>query len=225
MEGDAGPSRLNPTGADGSSSQQGASDSPESGDGADSSESAAGTDQAKDAAAPAPGVEPHPSRMGRGWLIVVSVALLLLAGGIGTGGYVALRFHRESQTIARDDAAAIKAAKECVAATQAPDTASMVASQQRIIDCGTGDFGAQAALYSSLLIEAYQAANAHVQVSDMRAAVERNYGDGSIDVLVALRVKISDAQVKDQESGYRLRVRMASDDGQYKIAKLEQVAK
>jgi Mce-associated membrane protein len=158
-------------------------------------------------------------------LSAIAVALLVLAGGIGAGGYFALRAHRHSQTLARQDGAAIEAAKECVAATQAPDTSAMSDSARKIVDCSSGDFGAQAALYSGLLVDAYRAANAHVQVSDMRAAVERNNGDGSVDVLVALRVKVTNAEAKDQETGYRLRVKMASDDGRYKISKLEQVTK
>ncbi|HZE17817.1 MAG TPA: hypothetical protein VE197_20130, partial [Mycobacterium sp.] len=164
-------------------------------------------------------------RLGRGWLIGITAALVLLAGAAGTGGYFALRFHQQSQAIARNDAAAMKAAQDCVAATQAPDTAAMAAAARKMVDCSTGDFGAQAALYSSLLAEAYQAANVHVQVSDMRAAVERNNDDGSIDVLVALRTKVSNVEAQYQEQGYRLRVKMELADGQYKISKLDQVAK
>jgi Mce-associated membrane protein len=121
--------------------------------------------------------------------------------------------------------AAIAAAKNCVAATQAPDTTAMAASAQKIIDCGSGAFRSQAIMYSSLLVEAYQAANAHVQVSDLRAAVERNDPDGSIVVLVPLRVKVSNSESQNQETGYRLRVTMVSDEGQYRIAKLDQVAR
>jgi Mce-associated membrane protein len=149
----------------------------------------------------------------------------LFAGGVGTGGYFALRAHNQSQTTARNMAAALEAAKVCVAATQAPDTNAMAASEQKIIDCGTDVYRSQALLYTSMLVQAYQAANVHVQVSDERAAVERINCDGSIDVLVALRVKVSNDQAKDQESGYRLRVTMAPADGQYKIAKLDQVTK
>ena len=149
----------------------------------------------------------------------------MLAGGIGAGGYLALRAHHESQAMARNNAAALKAAKECVAATQAPDTNAMVASEQKIIDCGTDVYRTQALLYTSMLVQAYQAANVHVQVSDVRAAVERNNSDGSVDVLVALRVKVSNDQAQNQETGYRLRVKMALVDGQYKIAKLDQVTK
>ncbi|MDI3313021.1 MAG: hypothetical protein QJR12_01685 [Mycobacterium sp.] len=180
----------------------------------------------KDASEGAPEVKRGLSRLGGGgWLAGIAAALLLLAGGVGAGGYLALRAHRADQTIARADKAAVAAAKDCVAATQAPDTAAMAAAAQKMIECSTGAFGTQAALYSGLLVEAYQAANVHVQVSDMRAAVERNNRDGSVDVLVALRVKVSNAQAKDQENGYRLRAKMTPDNGKYKISKLEQVTK
>jgi Mce-associated membrane protein len=249
MEGDAGTSRLNPADADDSSFSKvtaGNSSEPDAGadqtstvlTAEDSSESGGAADQAttevtaeesaddlSDADPASAGVARAPSRLGRRWFVGISVALLLLAGAIGAGGYFALRAHRHSQSVARADAAAIAAAKECVAATQAPDTAAMADSARKIIECSTGDFGAQAAMYSSLLVDAYQAANAHVQVSDMRAAVERNNRDGSVDVLVAMRVKVTNAEAKDQETGYRLRVKMASDDGRYKISKLEQVTK
>jgi len=165
------------------------------------------------------------SRLSRGWLAGIAAALVLVAGGIGAAGYLALRSHHESQAIARDSAAALEAAKACVAATQAPDTNAMAASEQKIIDCGTDVYRTQALLYSSLLVQAYQAANVHVQVSDERAAVERTNSDGSVDVLVALRVKVSNDQAQNQETGYRLRVKMTPVDGQYKIAKLDQVTK
>ncbi|CQD08549.1 Mce associated membrane protein [Mycobacterium europaeum] len=166
----------------------------------------------------------RPSRMGRGWLAGIAAALVLCAAAAGAGGYFALRYHHESQAIARNDAAALKAAVDCVSATQAPDTNAMAASEQKIIDCGTDAFRSQALLYTSMLVQAYQAANVHVQVSDMRAAVERNNPDGSVDVLVAVRVKVANDQTQN-ETGYRLRVKMALAEGQYKIAKLDQVTK
>ena len=138
-----------------------------------------------------------PSRVGRGWLAGIAVVLVLLAGGVGTGGYFALRSHHESQAIARNDDAAVKAAIDCVAATQAPDTNAMIASEQKIIDCGTDAFRAQAVLYTGMLVQAYQSANIHVQVSDVRAAVERNNRDGSVDVLVAMRVKVASDQIAE----------------------------
>jgi Mce-associated membrane protein len=201
----------------------------------DSEESAAATEQTSteaaeeaeaDTEAVEPSVERGPSRLGLGWAAGVAAALVLFAGGIGFfGGYLPLRAHQESQTQARNTAAALQAAKDCVAATQAPDTTAMAASEQKIIDCGTDVYRSQALLYTSMLVQAYQAANVHVQVSDERAAVERVNCDGSIDVLVALRVKVSNDQTQNQETGYRLRVTMAPADGQYKIAKLDQVTK
>jgi hypothetical protein len=170
------------------------------------------------------GAARRPSRIGRGWLAGIAAALVLAAGGIGAGGYLALHYHHESQAITRNNAAALKAAIECVSATQAPDTNAMIASEQKIIDCGTDAFRSQALLYTSMLVQAYQASNIHVQVSDARAAVERNNKDGSIDVLVAMRVKVS-SDKSENETGYRLRVKMATAEGQYKISKLDQVTK
>jgi Mce-associated membrane protein len=177
-----------------------------------------------EADADAAGVERGPSRVGRWWLSGIAAALVLLAGGLGAGGYFALRYHHESQVIARNDAAALKAAVDCVSATQAPDTNAMTASEQKIIDCGTDAFRSQALLYTSMIVQAYQASNVHVQVSDVRAAVERHNDDGSVDVLVAMRVKVASDQSQN-ETGYRLKVKMAVAEGQYKISKLDQVTK
>jgi hypothetical protein len=192
-------------------------------DSADSEVEADGGDSAEIDAADT-GVERRQSRLSRGWLTAIAAALVLVAGAIGAGGYLALRYHHESQAIARGNAAALKAAIDCVSATQAPDTNAMIASEQKIIDCGTDTFRAQALLYTNMLVQAYQAANIHVQVSDVRAAVERNNHDGSVDVLVALRVKVS-SDKSENETGYRLRVKMATADGQYKISRLDQVTK
>ncbi len=230
MEGDAGASRLNPIDADDSlRTEVPTEDSEESEVEADEISTKVTTQDSEESEVEADGSETGvhrgPSRLGRGWLAGISVALLLVAGAVGAGGYLAMRSHQESQAIARYDAAALQAAKDCVAATQAPDTSTMAASEQKIIECGTDQFRSQALLYSSMLVQAYQAANVHVQVSDMRAAVERNNNDGSVDVLVALRIKVTNDQTQNQETGYRLRVKMTPTDGQYKISKLDQVTK
>jgi Mce-associated membrane protein len=217
MEGDAGTRQLNPTDADETPCE---------------SLAVSAADQIEEATEP-PSQEPadeavgdgrRPSHLGVGWLASICAALLVVAAGVAVGGYLALRSHDDSEAIARADAAALQAAKDCVAATNAPDTTAMTAAQSKIIECSTGDFGAQASLYSSVLVEAYQAANVKVAVSDMRAAVERHNDDGSVDVLVALRVKVTNSQAADQEQGYRLRVQMAPDAGTYKIARLDQVS-
>ena len=243
MEGDAGASRLNPADTDDSSSEpheaeQTSTETTAEGlvetDAEDVSEAEVDLDTETDAETDAedeseggnpPVVVVNPSRLGRGWLIGITAALLVLAGGVGTGGYLALRANQESQAIARHDVEAVQAAKDCVVATQAPDVNAMTAGAQKIIDCSTGGFRSQAVLYSSLFIEAYQVANVHTQVSDMRAGAERNYDDGSVDVLVAFRVKVSNSQTQDREIGYRLRVKMAPAEGQYRIANIDQVAK
>lgn len=188
------------------------------GDDTDSETTAENSADALDAA----GTGRAPSSLGRVWLAGIAAALVLLAGGIGTGGYLALRYHHQSQAIARNNTEALKAAIDCVSATQAPDTNAMIASERKIVECGTGAFREQAMLYTATLVQAYQSANVHVQVSDVRAAVERNNKDGSVDVLVAMRVKV-DTDQSQNETGYRLRVTMASDEGTYRIAKLDQV--
>jgi Mce-associated membrane protein len=216
MEGDAGTSRLNPTDADETPDESLAVSTRDQTEHATEEESPEPADDAVEDAR-------RPSRLGVGSVAGICAALVVLAAGAGVGGYLALRSHDDSEAIARADAAAMAAAKDCVAATNAPDTTAMAAAQSKIIECSTGDFGAQASLYSSVLVEAYQAANAKVAVSDMRAAVERHYDDGSVDVLVAVRVKVTNSESADQEQGYRLRVKMASDEGKYKIARLDQV--
>lgn len=212
MEGDAGTRQLNPTDADETPDESLAVSTEDQ------------TEQATELLEPESAQDGHrPSRLGVGWVGSIVAGLLVLAAGAGVGGYFALRSHHDSEAIARTDAAALQAAKDCVAATQAPDTAAMIAAQSKIIECATGEWGVQAPLYSSILADAYQAGNVKVAVSDMRAAVERHNPDGSVEVMVAVRVKVSNTDAADQEQGYRLRVQMMPEAGKYKIARLDQV--
>jgi hypothetical protein len=230
-ESEVGTEQLSPEGTaeDSSESEVGTEQLSPEGTAEDSSESEVGTEQissdSQDEAEPSElAVERGPSRLRGRWLVGIAAALLLIAGAVGTGGYFALRYHQESQAMARNNAAALKAAMDCVAATQAPDSSAMVASEQKIIDCATGAFRSQALLYTSMIVQAYQASNVHVQVSDVRGAVERNDNDGNVYVLVAMRIKVSSDQTQN-EVGYRMRATMAHAEGQYKISKLEQVTK
>jgi Mce-associated membrane protein len=211
MEGDAGTRQLNPTDAD---------QAPEE-------SLAVSQDQDQDLETEEVTAEPtdthRPPRLGRGWVGAICAGLLVLAVAGGVAGYLLLKSNRQSENMARQEAAALQAARDCVAATHAPDVTAMSAAQSKIIECSTGDFGAQASLYSGVLVDAYQAANVTVQVADMRAAVERHNDDGSFDVLVAVRVKVTNSEAADQEQGYRLRLQMAPDEGTYKIAQLDQV--
>jgi Mce-associated membrane protein len=217
MEGDAGTSQLNPTGE------------PIRHDTEAPDESVAAVVTAQDENTEPEALEDEgaavrrPEHLGRGWFVAICAVLVLLTAGVAVGGYLALRSHDESEAIARDDALALERAKECVAATQAPDIAAMTASQSKILECSTGDFAVQANVFAGMLVDAYQVADVNVQVSDLRAAVERHNADDSVDVLVAVRVKVTNAQAADQEQGYRLRVQMAPADGTYKVAKLDQV--
>lgn len=229
MEGDAGTRQLNPTDAEAAPDDSVAVSEQEQTD--QDQDSTAAEQTTPDAEAPegveelaiALDVDRRPPRLGRGWVVSICAGLLVLTVAAVVGGILLIRDNRSIEEVARNDAAALQAAKECVAALQAPDTAAMSAAQMKIMECSTGAFGAQAATFGGILVEAYQAANVKVAVSDMRAAVERHDPNGSVQVLVALRVKVTNSDVADQESGYRLRVTMTPDQGRYRIDKLEQV--
>jgi Mce-associated membrane protein len=209
MEGDAGTRQLNPTDAD---------QAPEE------SLAVSETPDPQTQEDPVEATEDRrPPRLGRGLVAAICAGLLVLAVGGAVAGHLLLKSNRQSENIAREESAALQAARDCVAATHAPDVTAMTAAQSKIIECSTGDFGAQASLYSGVLVDAYQAANVTVQVSDMRAAVERHNDDGSFEVLVAVQVKVTNSEAADQQQGYRLRLQMAPDEGTYKIAKLDQV--
>ena len=219
MEGDAGASRLNPTGGPPPADDSTDNDSTDG----DSTDGEVATEAPAESA---PEVSPvdRPSRMSRGWFVAVFAVLLVLAAGVGTGGYLALHSHDHNVAAARAEDQAVAAAKDCVSATNAPDPATMAASVQKIVDCSTGDFGAYAKMMAPMMVEAYQAANIKVDVTDMRAGVERHNPDGSIDVLVAFRFRApSNPDTQNQEIGLRLRALMAPEDGRYKIAKLDPV--
>ena len=214
MEGDAGTRQLNPTDADEALDESLAPEPPRRRPQAPESPQADSQEVTDDH---------RPARLGRGWVATICVGLLVLAGAGAVAGYLSVKANQQNQSTARAEAAALQAARDCVAATHAPDVTAMSAAQSKIIECSTGDFGAQASLYSGVLVDAYQAANVTVQVSDMRAAVERHNDDGSFEVLVAVQVRVTNSEAADQEQGYRLRLQMAPADGTYKIAQLDQV--
>jgi Mce-associated membrane protein len=218
MEGDAGTRQLNPTDAkDAPDDSVAVTDHEQT-----NSENLDADDPTQDAQA-SEEIDRRPPRLGRGWVAGICAGLLALTVAAVVGGVLLIRDNRGIEEINRNDAAALQAAKDCVTALQAPNTDAMSAAQMKIMDCSTGAFGAQASTFGGILVEAYQAANVKVTVSEMRAAVERHDPNGSVDVLVAVRIKVTNSDVADQESGYRLRVTMTEDEGQYRIDKMEQV--
>jgi Mce-associated membrane protein len=219
MEGDAGTRQLNPTDAQDAPDGSVATTDHEQ----TSQDNLDSADEPANDAQPSDGVDRRPPRLGRGWLAGICAGLVALTVAAVVGGILLIRDNRGIEEINRNDAAALQAAKDCVTALQAPDTDAMSAAQMKIMDCSTGAFGAQASTFGGILVEAYQAAKVKVAVSEMRAAVERHDPSGSVDVLVAVRVKVTNSDVADQESGYRLRVTMTPDQGQYRIDKMEQV--
>lgn len=217
MEGDAG---TVPVSTDPDENQQTADTATEDLTAAEPDETAETVSADDEAEAPA-----KPSRLGRRQLIGICALLVLLAAGLTAAGFLGLRDHAASQALARDNAEALEAAKSCVLATQAPDPGDVSLSQQKMLNCSAGEFRTQAALYAQILPPAYQAAKVNVELTEMGAAVERNNPDGSIDVLVAFRIKVDNVEAKGREAGYRLRAQMIREDGQYRIGKLDQVAR
>ncbi|HLR98422.1 hypothetical protein H7J77_13055 [Mycolicibacillus parakoreensis] len=208
MEGDAGPGQLTPTEA--------AADSGVAAEtaAAAQTDTAATAESAESAAAP-------PSRLRGRWLVGIAAVLVVAAAGLGAGGYLAYRAHQQNRAADAADAAAVAAAEDCLLAIHAPDPAAMEANQRKILECSTGAFTAQAPLWISVLAEAYATGDVHVEMLDMHTAVERHHDNGSIDVLAAFRVFVSST---NQQVNYRLRVNMAPDNGQYKIADVAQVS-
>lgn len=159
------------------------------------------------------------------WPAGVIAGLAAAAIVLTIAGVLALIGHRHNAAAARDEAVAVAQAKDCITATQAPDVKAMADNQRKIVECSTETFATQANMYGGLLADAYQTVNAQVKVADMRAAAEKHNPDGSIDVLVATRVAMSNNQQLNQELSYRLRVRMVPDGGTFKIDNIEPVSK
>lgn len=225
MEGDAGTDPVNSTEDDAQQTADTATEDREAEIVATDAESPVADPVAAESAPGAVAADPAASRLGRGWLVGVCAVLLVLAAGLGFGGYLGFRYQASIRQLADDNAAALAAAEECVLATQAPDTGNVAAAQQKIFECTTGEFRTQAALYAEMFVQAYRAAKVHVALTEMAAAVERDNPDGSVDVLVAFRVKVDNVEAQDREVGYRLRAQMMRDEGVYRIAKLDQVAR
>ena len=169
---------------------------------------------------------PPASRLAtRRWLTGICAAIALAAVVLTAAGVLAFLGHRKTASAVAGEDVAVQAAKECITATQAPDVKAMNESQRKIIDCATENYAPQANLYSGLLVDAYETVNAQLKITNMRAAPERHNPDGSIDVLVATRVSMSNSAETDQEISYRLRVTMKPVDGTYKIDNIESVGK
>ena len=159
------------------------------------------------------------------WLVGICATIAVAALVLTALGVLALLGHRGTAAAVRGEDLAVAAAKDCIAATQAPDMKAMVDSQRKIIDCATENYAPQANLYSGILADAYETVKAQVKVTNLRAAAEKHHPDGSIDVLVATRVAMSNMDQQGQEVSYRLRVRMVPVGGTYKIDSIEPVSK
>lgn len=227
MDGDADPGQLNSADTDGVVDD----DAVTATDGSDDSDVTASPEAAEsettEEAAESTEQDDHPAvtptRLTTRAIAAVAAALVVVAAAFVGGGYLAVKAHQRSVALDQAEQAAVAAAADCVAATQAPDPDAMAASQQKIYDCLTGDYAVQAGLMVGVLADAYRVAQAKVEVNNLRAAVEQHLPDGTIQVLVAVQVKITNSE-DEATQGYRLRVFMQPVDGTYKISRLDQVS-
>ena len=112
-------------------------------------------------------VEPEPDRSGPQsrlasgrWLAGVCGGLVVTALVLGALGAITMLGQRKTDAAVSRDAAAVAAAKDCIAATQAPDVKAMNESQRKIVACATENYAPQANLYGGLLADAYQSVQA-----------------------------------------------------------------
>ena len=159
----------------------------------------------------------------RNWVVAVCAVLLVVAAALGTGGYLCCG-HIPKRGCASRNGGTGSGEGLCNGDPGAGRDrhGGESAQDHRVRD---GRLRRPGHPVQRVLVEAYQAAKAKVEVTNLRAAVERHNSDGSMDILVAIRTKLTNTEVQQQEQGYRLRVRMALDNGSYKIAKLDQVSK
>ena len=222
MEGDAGTRQLNPTDAEDAPNDSVAvseqeptgqehQDSPASEQTIPDAEPSEGVEEL---AAVADGVDRRPARLGRGWVVGICAAL---GGADDRGG------GRRHPVDPRQPRHRRGQPQRCRRAAGRQGLCHRAAGSRHRGDVRSADedhgvlhrrLRGAGRTFGGILVEAYQAANVQVAVSDMRAAVERHDPNGSVDVLVAVRVKVTNSDVADQESGYRLRVTMTPDRGQ-----------
>ncbi len=118
------------------------------------------------------------------------------------------------------------AAKDCVTATQAPDVKAMDDSQRKIIECATGDFGAQANLYSGLLVDAYQtvkAAGEGLRHARGRREAQRRRLDRRAGGHPGGDVQLGATRIRSRATDCGCK--MMPDGGTYKIDNIDPVSK
>ncbi len=149
----------------------------------------------------------------------------LLTAGVGVGGYLALRVTRpERGDRPRRRRSPWRGPRNASTATQAPDTAAMTASQTKIIECADRRLRrAGQPVRRACWSRPTRRPTSPCRCPTCGPPSERHNDDDSVDVLVAVRVKVTNSQAANQEQGYRLRVKMAPADGTYKVARLDQV--
>ncbi|WP_263992064.1 hypothetical protein, partial [Mycolicibacterium madagascariense] len=182
---------------------------------------ATGTDVAlEEPATPAGEVAAPRRRRSRLGLVAAILAVVLVLGFVGASAYMIVQHHRvvaEQQRSAEFAAAA----RQGVVTLMSLNFHSAQDDVKRILDNTTGEFKKDFAGQADEFTKVAQASQVVTEATVTATAVQSMSKD-TATVLVAVTTQVSNAASKQQEPrSWRLRVDMARDGGQIKLAKVE----
>ena len=156
------------------------------------------------------------------WLrwIAASLAVLCTLGFLGASGYMIVH-HRHAAAEHERTAEFQAAARQGVVTLMSLNYNSAKDDVKRILDNTTGDFKKDFASQSDEFAKVAQSSQVITQATVTATAVQTMAQD-TATVLVAVTTQVSNAASKQQEPrSWRLRVDLARDGGQLKLAKVE----
>ncbi|MGH3643843.1 MAG: hypothetical protein ACRDUX_33030 [Mycobacterium sp.] len=153
------------------------------------------------------------------WVAATLVVLCTL-GFLGASGYMVWH-HRQVQAEQQRSAEFAAAARQGVVTLMSLNFNNAEADVKRIIDNTTGDFKKDFQGQSDEFAKVAQASKVITEATVNATAVQSMSKD-TATVLVAVTTQVSNAASKEQQPrSWRLRVDMARDGGQLKLAKVE----
>jgi Mce-associated membrane protein len=158
----------------------------------------------------------------RSWLTLAAatVAVLVTLGFLGASGYMIVQ-HRHAAAEQQRSAEFAAAARQGVVTLMSLNFNSAQDDVKRILDNTTGDFKKDFAGQADEFAKVAQTSQVITEATVNATAVQSMSKD-TATVLVAVTTQVSNAASKQQEPrSWRLRVDMARDGGQLKLAKVE----
>jgi Mce-associated membrane protein len=153
-------------------------------------------------------------------LIAKAAAVVLILSLAGASGYMIWQ-HREASRQQQRAAAFVAGARQGVLNLTSLDFNKAKEDVQRVIDSSTGQFRDQFKERAADFAKVVQESKAITEGTVNGAAVE-SMDENSAKVLVSATSRVTNkVGVEEQPRTWRLRVTVADDDGQYKMAKVE----